>query len=273
MAFDQFLKQLFKKISTNKAISGYSIGPLEKVIDIVFRPGPDNSHIRFLPAFLKEVNHTYIIEYKSHRDVFTEQEISKTAMYKWGYCHNEKTALDRVKFVKGCLLSVRMRPWIHHYIQTGEIQATTTPGVYSFQNDIIDYLIVINELTLSEENLGLLLNASGSKLTQVLRFVQTHGYLHDPELKNYIYSKCFLVDREEEDEDLMTEVENVLHSKYADSIRNAVEIIGLEKLINSVGVEKVIEAVGVEKVIDYLLKISGPGEIQQLLKQRAKNSK
>ena len=84
MAFDHFMKQLFKKISTNKAISGYSSGPMEKQIDVVLRTGEDVSNLMFLPSFLKDSKHHYVLEYKSHADAYRAQDVSKTAMYKWG---------------------------------------------------------------------------------------------------------------------------------------------------------------------------------------------
>jgi len=113
MAFDNFLKSLFKKISTNKAVSGYSIGPLEKVIDIVSKPGKDVSDIKYLPKFLKQPNNHYIIEFKSHQDRYSESDFSKTAMYKWGYCTNEKLFFhDIISYVKGCLLVSKKEFWV-----------------------------------------------------------------------------------------------------------------------------------------------------------------
>ena len=94
-----------------------------------------------------------------------------------------------------------------------------------------------------------MLNASNEKLKDVLHFMRTNHFIQNNILENYLYSKCFLLN-ESEDEELMAEVKKILQHKHEKSIRNAVNIIGLEKVIESVGLEKVIESVGLEKVIE-----------------------
>jgi len=54
------------------------------------------------------------------------------------------------------------------------------------------------------------------------------------------------------DEEVMTEAKKILNESMKESINNAVNIIGLEKVIDSVGLEKVIDSVGLEKVIDSI---------------------
>jgi len=249
MAFDNFMKQLFKKISLNQAISGYSIGPREKQIDIVLQPREKVSKIEFLPSILKKKKHHYVIEFKSHGDVFKENDVAKTAMYKWGYCYTEKLPINLYKHLIGCMIITKKERWFTDAIQKGIFEKTKYQGIYKHAQGTIDYVIIINELKLLKENLGLLLNASNEKLKDVLHFMRTNHFIQNNILENYLYSKCFLLN-ESEDEELMAEVKKILQHKHEKSIRNAVNIIGLEKVIESVGLEKVIESVGLEKVIE-----------------------
>ena len=249
MAFDKFLKQLFKKISHNKAVSGYSIGTLEKSIDVVFKPGKDVSDIQYLPECLKKPLNHYIIEFKSDRDLYDFTDIAKTAMYKWGYCHNEKVHPERFESVQACLLVVEKMAFVEELIQSTMLKKTSISGVYAVKNDPIQYFIVINELELKKENLGLLINASGDTMKKLLPYLRTHGYLEDPELNKYIFTRCYLINVKG-DEELMTEIEKVLKNPHEESIKHAVEIVGMKKIIDTVGLDKVIDSVGLDKVID-----------------------
>ena len=170
-------------------------------------------------------------------------------MYKWGYAHGEKIRVRDFHAVKGCLLVVSLNKWAKQTIKEGHFVKTKTPGVYSLRNGTVDFFVVVDELKLNMENLGLLLNSTAPKLTKVLAFARKSGFLDHSIMESYLYSKCFLIG-DSEDEALMTEVKKILKHKHEKGIRNAVEIIGLEKVIESVGLEKVVDTLGLEKLVD-----------------------
>lgn len=253
MAFDKFLKQLFKKISHNRSVSGYSIGTLEKSIDLVFVTGEDVTDMNYLPEVLKQHLTHYIIEFKSDRDTYDVSDIAKTAMYKWGYCHNEKIHPRDYKNIKACLLVVKKHQLVEELIQSNILASTNIDGVYEMNDGTIQYLIIINELELKKENVGLLINASVPKIKNVLRYVRINDFLNDSDLNKYIKAKCFLIDSEG-DEELMTEIDKILKEEQGRAIKHAVEIVGLDKIIAEVGIGKVIEEVGIGKVIEEAIQ-------------------
>ena len=170
-------------------------------------------------------------------------------MYKWGYCHNEKIHPEKFESVQACLLVVEKLPFVEELIQLNVLANTSTPGVYTVKDDPIQYFIIINELELKKENLGLLINSSGDTMKKLLPYLRKHGYLEDPELNKYIFTRCYLIN-DKGDEELMTEIEKVLKNPHEKSIKRAVEIVGMKKIIDTVGLEKVIESVGLEKVLE-----------------------
>ena len=63
--------------------------------------------------------------------------------------------------------------------------------------------------------------------------------------------KCLLVS-DKRDEELMVEVKQVFNNEFAPNIKDAIDIIGMEKVIDSIGLDKVIESVGLKKVINSI---------------------
>ena len=68
-----------------------------------------------------------------------------------------------------------------------------------------------------------------------------------------LYAKLLYIIKDGDDE-LMTEAKEILDRGLKENLKFAVELIGVEKVINSVGVEKVIKSIDREKLLSVLKK-------------------
>ena len=77
---------------------------------------------------------------------------------------------------------------------------------------------------------------------------KNHELVH--ELKKYIILKFFIGDKTVKNTVEVVGLKEKIDYEFEVNIRDSIEELGIEKVMNAVGVEKIINAVGVEKIIN-----------------------
>jgi hypothetical protein len=246
MAFDDLFKNFLKELFGSAVESGISISTLEKRIDLIIHGNDLIIQQSNLLPFFKETP-IHIIEFKSHRDTYGLKDLTKLAGY--GIFYAENIGMNPYQYQENIALwfivTIRSAE-LNDFLNFQIICATKYPGIYRMKWNTPYYIVIINELEITEQTGIFLMNSSGTKLTEYLRAIMQHRVALAPRLHRFLRTKLLLDYRSVEN---MTEVSEFFALDIQENIRSAIQDIGLEKVIAAVGLEKVIAAVGLEKVI------------------------
>jgi hypothetical protein len=276
MAFDDFFKNLLKDLFGSAIESGISIGTLEKRIDLVihgYEPIIQQSNL--LPYLKKSPIH--IIEYKSHRDTYTLKDLTKLLGYGAFYAENKGLSPNQFQTdIALWFITTVGSAELKDYLKLSCIQSTNYPGVYQMNWSNLFYIVIINELEISEQTSIFLMNSSGAKLSAYLQAIIHKQIPFAPSLHKYLRSKLLLDYSSVEN---MTEVSEFFALDVKENLRAAVKDIGLVKVIDAIGIDKAIEAVGIEKVIETVgiekvIETVGIEKIEKIIdKMKKRNQK
>ncbi|MHA1230721.1 MAG: hypothetical protein ACTSRP_10435 [Candidatus Helarchaeota archaeon] len=279
MTWDAYFKRIIEDELSKEKIqvaTDLTVGKLPLKIDLVIKI-LDFTGVKFeiLPIILKKLKKDNIFEFKSARDHAKGRDISKLIGYVGLYCDQNNINILEMKDITAWYISAQKPRFIDklkfEYI---------TKGLYYFDFYFPIYLLVINELKITEQNIPLLLFSSGLKLRKSLEFL-----IDNKKLKNFLNVAYFLYPKEVSK--LFIERE-LTEEEFTNNIRYAVEKLGIEKVIEAVGLEKVIEAVGLGKVIkavglekvieevglERLVETIGINRLEKIIKEiKEKNSK
>ena len=246
MAFDDFFKNLLKEMYGSAVESGISIGSLEKRIDVVLHgDAPIVQQSNLLPFFKQHPIH--ILEFKSHRDNYAIKDLTKLLGYGAFFCENKGLGPEDMNAqVALWFITTLMNPELKDFLQHTIVRATEFRGIYQMDWSHLFYIVVINELDITEQTSLFLINSSGGKFSAYLRAITQKQISFPPRLHRYLRSKLLLDYRSV---DNLTEVSEFFALDVKENIRAAVNDIGLEKVLEAVGIEKTIEALGIDKVI------------------------
>jgi hypothetical protein len=246
MAFDDFFKNVLKELFGSAVESGVSISTLEKRIDLIIHgTDPQIQQSNLLPFFKQTPIH--VIEFKSHRDTYTPKDLSKLLGY--GAFYAENKGMDPDQFQENIALWFIVTtgsPELNTFLKRPSLSATEYPGIYRMRWTNPFYIVIINELEITEQTGIFLMNSSGAKLSEYVDAIMQHRVPLAPRLHRFLRTKLLLDYSSVKN---MTEASEFFALDIKDNIRAAIQDIGLEKVIEAVGLEKVIKAVGLEKVI------------------------
>ncbi|MHA1300536.1 MAG: hypothetical protein ACTSO9_14045, partial [Candidatus Helarchaeota archaeon] len=207
-----------------------------------------------------------LFEYKSSHDVSRKGDLSKLMGYLGLYCEQQKIGIEQIKLNITLWYIIVTRPsYFTKLIQNKIFIKTATKSLYRLNLPFpcSYYLMIINELDISEENLPLLLLSSGETLKKTVRLIAQKNIKLSPKLEKYL---CFMYFINYEEVHNMTELQSILPKKIQKNIKLAIEDIGLKEVINLIGLKEVIKVAGLEEVIkvaglEEVIKIAGLEEV------------
>ncbi|GAB4322408.1 MAG: hypothetical protein Kow0069_27120 [Promethearchaeota archaeon] len=269
LLFKVTLKELLRDLEVDTDLS---VVPRERRIDVMVKrtaPFPATIELRGLSELLGPVT---LIEFKSARDRLEEHDVFKVLGYLGMYCSNERipygTGASEVAFLVVCSKPPRFKG---EYERSGILLPLERRGVYGLHFPLDIKFVVLDELETCQENLVLLLFASGEKLREVMSRL-ARGELEMEPLQRYIID-CFLLNYD--DVKVVKEMEAIIQADFDRNIRHAIEHFGVERVVEAVGVERVVEAVGVERVVEAvgveaILRAIGPQKVREFLNEAGK---
>ncbi len=220
-----------------------------RYIDVAFIKKEKISSDIPLYTILSIMNKWTAIEFKSEVDRPSKTIFAKGMGYVADLLKNKQVEFLGILDSTFCLITVNVPKFLKNLID--EYFDKIKPGIYLFDSKTLKYIVVsINELEINEENKPLLVFASGDKIEEIIKRVIKSDD------KTYLWILRIL----HRDEVVkITESMGVVVDPYEDSMRKAmqdigierfIKIVGLDEIINQVGIDEVIDAVGIDKLID-----------------------
>ncbi len=272
MTYDNFFKRLISEFLTQCEVEpDVSVGKLPLRIDLVIkchRTPSSPMTVPLLEAHLAQIN---LIEYKSSHDLPKRQDLAKLLGYLGLYCDQHKHGLKTIinQFTLWYISALRPS-FFDSLIKESVITSTSSPGLYQVQVPFPCpyFLLIIDELNISEENIPLLLLSSGETLRETIRLIARKGRLREKSLEKYLNFAYIINYKDVSD---MTELQSVLPESIRESIKLAIHDIGIKEVIDLIGIEEVAKVVDLKeliKVVDLkeLIKAIGVEKIEKLLK-------
>ncbi|MHA1793494.1 MAG: hypothetical protein ACTSVI_12660 [Promethearchaeota archaeon] len=280
MTYDFLFKNLLKDLADKAKInSDVNVGKLPLKIDVVLKYENKPIFKRPIPILESRMTSINIIEYKSSHDVPKKQDITKFIGYIGLFANSYSMGLiELINTTTAWYISANRPKFLTNLENLNLVsKEENVQGLYkinaSFPCNL--FMIIINELEISDENKFLLLLASEKKFKDFLKMIISKKIKLDPISIRYLSLKYYF---EYKEVHLMEGLNEILSPEIKENIRLAIESIGIAKAIDAVGLEKVIDAVGLEKVIDAvglekIIKLKGSKEIRKILEKIEKSEK
>lgn len=225
------------------------VGTLPLEIDAVARCMDGHHHVNSaIPLLVNNFSGNNLIEYKSERDAVTDQNLSKLLGYVGLYCDQHGIGFAEMRTnVTAWLISARRPVFLDELVSSKVADMTSDNGVYGIMTGFPCpcRVVVCDELDVTDENIPLLLLGSVPMIRQgITRLARAGADLrHDMQtIITSIYLSYYDKVRD------MTELNEMLPADVRQSMKHAIEDLGLEEMIAEIGIDKVIDAVGIEKV-------------------------
>ncbi|MHA1338411.1 MAG: hypothetical protein ACTSRZ_01640 [Promethearchaeota archaeon] len=259
MVFDYLFKRIIKdKLTKYQVKINEKIGELPLEIDLIVEQGKKSQESDLsikgaekslsLGIITKRLLKYNLVEYKSSHDNPEDFNLSKVMGYLGLYANREQIGLQDLcsKFSAWYICSSYPK-FMDNLKSNDYIEDTSDKGVYALKIKFPCpfYILIIEELEKNIENLPLLLNIDDDKLIEIIKFIKSNNLQDDAFYKKYLSLNYYIRNR-----GVKKLIKEIIPNEIKNNIKDAVEQIGVEKVIDAVGVEKVIDAVGVEKVID-----------------------
>ena len=240
MSFDALFKQLFKRLFRERQIevkSDIPVGKLPLKIDIVFIRENNQSLKGVWGQFEKYAKKYDVIEFKSERDKSSELTIHKLRAYMCYFWESQEIGLNAEKNTVGWLLSSRKLHWLSRHIKNN-IFKQLEAGLYQYIPSWLIYVIVINELELTEENYPFLVFSTGKKLESFIKKVYIEEQEDYKAVVYYLHNNIVMS---------MSEAKQIPQVDPEENIRRAINYLGLEKFLKALTPEEKEKAIKILK--------------------------
>jgi len=265
MAFDYLFKRIMREMLPSCDSKPEEVGDLPLKIDAVARCKAGPPKAMMIPLLERSFSKENILEYKSSVDKRRKENLSKLLGYVGLYCDQHDIGIDEIRARLTAWYITAKRPrFIDTLVQANMIMPAGEPGIYEVK-DVFPCpcrVVVCDEMAVNDANIPLLLLGSGEAIKAAIRHLARAG----PELRHAmetIISLIYLFYYDEVKD--MTEMDDLLPPKVRESMKHAIEAVGLEEMIEEIGIDRVIEAAGIDKVEAALAKARA--------KQKSKKSK
>ncbi|MHA1360670.1 MAG: hypothetical protein ACTSRC_21320, partial [Candidatus Helarchaeota archaeon] len=250
MTYDNFFKQLLRDFLTHCEIHPDSpVGKLPLKIDLIIKCPQKSIKTAVIPLLETHFAYLNLVEYKSSHDIPKRHDLMKLIGYLGLYCDQYQYNIQDVTAQFTLWYITAKRPAFYNILlKKGIIIQTEIFGLYQLQASFLCpyFLLVINELDISEENLPLLLLSSGNTLRNTIRLMVQKDLLAAPALEKYL-SFVYLLNYKDVSD--MTEIQNVFPDHIRKNIKQAIMAIGIKEVIYLIGLGEVIKEVGLGEVI------------------------
>ncbi|MHA1402543.1 MAG: hypothetical protein ACTSSI_02175 [Candidatus Helarchaeota archaeon] len=270
MTYDNFFKQVLSDFLCRYDIhQDVSVGKLPLKIDLVVKrlKNPQKEMtIPLLERYFKDIN---LIEFKSSHDRPKKQDLAKLIGYLGLYCNQYGLGIENIctQFTLW-YISARQPSFFKELIKKKILLKMDYSGFYRLQVSFPCpyFLLIINELKISEQNLPLLLLSSGDTLKKTIRLMVREGIIQRSPLEKYL-SLVFLINYKEVCE--MTEIKSRLPESVRENIRLAIKHIGIKEVINKLGWDEIIKEVGLKELIKEigLKELIKEVDLKELIKE------
>ncbi|MHA1698465.1 MAG: hypothetical protein ACTSWN_06470, partial [Promethearchaeota archaeon] len=246
MAFDSIFKSFIEGIVDEAVLFiNVAVGKLPLKIDVVIRGQKKPIFKERIPILEERFADLNLIEYKSSRDLPKKEDLTKIIGYVGLYASNNQMGIvDVINIFTIWYITVKRVAFLTRLQELKLVDPNTgVAGLYKMQFKAFcaSYILVINELSISQENAALLVLSSGETLRAFLEHVKNKEITLSTTLKNYLLLRYY-VDYAEVH--ILEEYEELFAPTVKNNIRMAVEKIGIKRVVDAVGLEKVVDAVG-----------------------------
>ncbi|MBN2151418.1 MAG: hypothetical protein JW839_08235 [Candidatus Lokiarchaeota archaeon] len=250
MAFDYLFKRIMREMLPSCDSKPEEVGELPLRIDAVARCRTEQPRAMMIPLLERSFSKVNILEYKSGSDKRRKESLSKLLGYVGLFCDQHNIGIDGMHARLTAWYITAKRPrFLDALVQTKAVAPGDEPGIYEVK---VAFpcpcrVVVCDEVAVNEGNIPLLALGSEEAIKAAIRLLARAdpGVRHAMET---IISLIYLFYHDEVKD--MTEMDELLPLKVRESMKHAIEAVGLEEMIEEIGIDKVIEAAGIDKVIE-----------------------
>ncbi|MHA1652174.1 MAG: hypothetical protein ACTSYB_18485 [Candidatus Helarchaeota archaeon] len=172
VTYDNFFKQLIQDLLKGCEIQpDTSVGKLPLKIDLLIKCHQKSAEPATIPLLEARLTQLNLIEYKSSHDIPKKQDLAKLIGYLGLYCDQHRQGVREIitQFTLWYITANRP-PFFDALLEELILTETDVRGLYQLRVPFLCpyFLLVINELDISEENLPLLLLSSGKTLRNTI---------------------------------------------------------------------------------------------------------
>ncbi|NMC04613.1 MAG: hypothetical protein GYA24_05340 [Candidatus Lokiarchaeota archaeon] len=250
MAFDYLFKRIMRDMLPSCDSKSEDVGDLPLRIDAVARCKGDLPTTMMIPLLERSFSKENILEYKSGSDKRRKENLSKLLGYVGLYCDQRDIGIDEMHARLTAWYITAKRPrFLDDLIRSKTVTPADEPGIYDVKVSFPcpTRVVVCDEVAVNDNKIPLLVLGSEETIKTAIR----HLARASPELRHdmeTIISLIYLFYHDDVKD--MTEMNDLLPPKVRESMKHAIEAVGLEEMIEEIGIDKVIEAAGIDKVIE-----------------------
>ena len=242
VTYDANFKQLLPDFLKGCEIrANEPVGKLPLEIDLVITcPATSRDGIT-IPVFNKHFASINLIEHKSSHVLPNKNDIAKLSGYVGLYCARNDISIDVIERDVAAWYIVASQPdFFDEFIKKDVISKSDTNGLYRLVSRFICpfYVLVIDELDRVEGNYPLLGFGPDEIMAEIVVMMNDlhHRHALSPALENYFRSICYL---NYEVLAAMTETKEIVADALKKNLKNIIETVGVEAVIDTIGVENI----------------------------------
>nr|MDO8117379.1 hypothetical protein [Candidatus Sigynarchaeota archaeon] len=239
MAFDYIFKRVMEDMLRSCGAKAEKVGILPLEIDSVVRCKPGQQVDAAIPLLVSHFSTDNLLEYKSERENVGGEALAKLLGYVGLYCDQHGIGIHEIQSrVTATFITARRLEFLDTILASKHAAPTRDPGVYEMKTGFPCpcRVIVRDELVVNDGNIPLLLLGSVSTIRKGISQLARAGaeLRHDMET---IITTIFLSYYDKVKD--MTEMNEILPADVRQSMKHAIEDLGLEEMIEEIGIEKV----------------------------------
>jgi hypothetical protein len=274
MSWDKIFKLSSKFYLKQFVQCDVDVGVMKKYIDTIMDTTDPLIESFEIPKIFKILKGIHILEFKSERDQLLNTTFPKLMGYTGFYMNENNFGIDSLgNSIYTWLVLSGNHPQYHKLKKHINLEKIKD-GIYSSQSLKGFYVLLTDELHITEENKLFLINASIDKFKQFLSAIVEKKIEINENEKRFIKERFYINYGELRD---MTEVKELMNLLALNNLKEAIKDAGLRDVLYSLGKDEVINTFGKDEVIntigeDEILESMDLEKIKKFLEKKQKEA-
>ncbi len=239
VAFDYIFKRIMAEVLGSCDAKAEKVGKLPLEIDTVARCKNGQRIQPSVPILASHLLEDNLFEYKSDADKTGKETMAKLLGYVGLYGDQHGIGINEMRQrVTACYISAKRPAFLDGLVASKDAASTLDAGVYEI---IAGFpcpcrALVCDELEINDDNIPLLLLGSVKTIKKAIVHLARAGRELRQSMGSIISLIYYFYHDEVKD---MTEMNDLIPQKMRESMKHAIEDIGLEEMIEEIGIDKV----------------------------------
>nr|MDO8111302.1 hypothetical protein [Candidatus Sigynarchaeota archaeon] len=254
MAFDYIFKLVMKELLASCDAKAEKVGTLPLEIDTVARCKAGAQSQVPIPLLAKQFATDNLFEYKSEGNMTRKEDLSKLLGYVGLYGDQNGIGFNEMRGrITAWYISAKRPGFLDKMLTTGIAVASADAGVYEVVTGFPCpcRVVVCDELDVNDGNVPLLVLGSIETVKKAIVHIAHAGSILRNTMRTIISLIYYMYHDKVKD---MTEMDEIIPPDMLQSMKHAIEDIGIEAVLKVLDINKVIDAVGVDKLKEAIAR-------------------